>query len=38
MTGRAQAILGVRKRLKARSPPSPGGTKAYGSLGKAGLD
>lgn len=38
LTGRAQAIQGVRAGLRARSLPRPVGTKAYWSLGKAGLD
>lgn len=38
LTGRAQAIQGVRAGLKARGLPSPTGTRAYWSLGKRGLD
>jgi ferric-chelate reductase (NADPH) len=38
LTGRAQAIQGVRAAVKARSLPRPAATKAYWSLGKAGLD
>ena len=38
LTGRAQAIQGVRAACKAGSLPSPAATRAYWSLGKAGLD
>jgi NADPH-dependent ferric siderophore reductase len=38
LTGRAQAIQGVRAGLKARSLPSSTGNRAYWSLGKRGLD
>lgn len=38
LTGRAQAIQGVRSGLKARGLPSPTATRAYWSLGKRGLD
>ena len=38
LTGRAQAIQGVRAGLRARALPRPAGTRAYWSLGKTGLD
>lgn len=38
LTGRAQAIQGVRAACKAKALPSPAATRAYWSLGKAGLD
>lgn len=38
LTGRAQAIQGVRAACKAQVLPAPAGTRAYWSLGKAGLD
>lgn len=38
LTGRAQAIQGVRAAIKAQALPASAGTRAYWSLGKAGLD
>lgn len=38
LTGRAQAIQGVRAGLKVRALASPKATRAYWSLGKRGLD
>lgn len=38
LTGRAQAIQGIRAGLKARSLPTSTSNRAYWSLGKRGLD
>lgn len=38
LTGRAQAIQGVRAACKAQVLPRPADTRAYWSLGKVGLD